>query len=744
MSSSRAGGRATSPTSQLLKSMNMTREDLRRHSEQMRQFLTTEQANEGRNFAPVPNGHRSKSSVSRSRGRSRAGSSADASVFARSPSPPQTPVKAEPIESTLPTRPLDTMELVMERKLNEKLRRSRYFHPATIYKFIYDLQTPVRTHDASSNMFHLPLRVASHPRYYSSRVVNEALSSQPYLPPFDAANGALPRTPLGLPPSRGADSNSARRSFGRHIYSTPRTAAHTPTPASSPPRVINQVSSPAPMRSSPAPEEHDELPFILPPGPYCAAKPEFAYAGLIGQAILASPQHRLTLQDIYEFITIVYPYYKRGEQTWMNSVRHCLSTMAVFRKVPRGRNEGKSLWAIFDDDVAAFVGGGFRKTLCKDMVKLDQEKAAKKGPRKRGTMDEVMTRDTKRRKKNDGAESNQASSSALPVHHGPVFPPYFPGFHPSAHHQPYYQPYVPLPRPQPLPAEVVFPPLPPTSNLHRVAHARTPGQVVTSPALESDDVSRTERGRNPSPKPISSSPSAPSLTPNFSSSSSPPLPSDASLEAQWLRSPSASPQAVESADEDFGTSWTSKLTYPVDALDPQLLNKQGPSHSQKPAKGKGKGKAQACFPRHFCSLYSSSHLDPPLPAVFHPAAPLLAMPIEGLSTSPTATFSGEARTPTRRRDGPSSSMTGEMLPLTPFAPTTPRRTKRNTFESPFRTPTNKIYDPVAPGALLAEELERQERQQFDVSPGIFGRRERLGSLFDTPTGPSPGAWDRLW
>lgn len=432
-----------------------------------------------------------------------------------------------------------------------------------------------------------------------------------------------------------------------------------------------------------------------------------------------------------------------------------------------------------------------------------------------------MTRDTKRRKKNDGAESNQASSSALPVHHGPVFPPYFPGFHPSAHHQPYYQPYVPLPRPQPLPAEVVFPPLPPTSNLHRVAHARTPGQVVTSPALESDDVSRTERGRNPSPKPISSSPSAPSLTPNFSSSSSPPLPSDASLEAQWLRSPSASPQVVESADEDFDTSWTSKLTYPVDALDPRLLNKQGPSHSQKPAKGKGKGKAQdvsslppmpvtptpqrksrtakasahqaistsplerpqsLAFPRtpsprprtpprrhrvtsgdrllspthtpishaglHMSPspslAYYKSHLDPPLPAVFHPSAPLLAMPIEGLSTSPTATFSGEARTPTRRRDGPSSSMTGEMLPLTPFAPTTPRRTKRNTFESPFRTPTNKIYDPVAPGALLAEELERQERQQFDVSPGIFGRRERLGSLFDTPTGPSPGAWDRLW
>ncbi|EED80917.1 predicted protein [Postia placenta Mad-698-R] len=372
MSSSRAGGRATSPTSQLLKSMNMTREDLRRHSEQMRQFLTTEQANEGRNFAPVPNGHHS-------RGRSRAGSSADASVFARSPSPPQTPVKAEPIESTLPMRPLDTMELVMERKLKEKLRRNSSTHARRVEQHVPSTPSRSVTPQIAPETPH-------HYKYYSSRVVNEALSSQPYLPPFDAANGALPRTPLGLPPSRGADSNSARRSFGRHIYSTPRTAAHTPTPASSPPRVINQVSSPAPMRSSPAPEEHDELPFILPPGPYCAAKPEFAYAGLIGQAILASPQHRLTLQDIYEFITIVYPYYKRGEQTWMNSVRHCLSTMAVFRKVPRGRNEGKSLWAIFDDDVAAFVGGGFRKTLCKDMVKLDQEKAAKKGPRKRGRL----------------------------------------------------------------------------------------------------------------------------------------------------------------------------------------------------------------------------------------------------------------------------------------------------------------------------------------------------------------------
>ncbi|KAI0078669.1 winged helix DNA-binding domain-containing protein, partial [Panus rudis PR-1116 ss-1] len=75
------------------------------------------------------------------------------------------------------------------------------------------------------------------------------------------------------------------------------------------------------------------LPYKLPPGPYSTERPDYPYAAIIGQAILASPDHRLTLQEIYDYISTVYPFYNQSEATWKNSVRHALSTMKVFRKV---------------------------------------------------------------------------------------------------------------------------------------------------------------------------------------------------------------------------------------------------------------------------------------------------------------------------------------------------------------------------------------------------------------------------
>ncbi|KAJ7933302.1 hypothetical protein B0H13DRAFT_1579327, partial [Mycena leptocephala] len=67
-------------------------------------------------------------------------------------------------------------------------------------------------------------------------------------------------------------------------------------------------------------------PYTLPPGPYSNQRPNYTYAALIGQAILSSQNHRLRLQDIYEWISIVYPYFKHGEKTWMNNIRHGLTT----------------------------------------------------------------------------------------------------------------------------------------------------------------------------------------------------------------------------------------------------------------------------------------------------------------------------------------------------------------------------------------------------------------------------------
>lgn len=45
-------------------------------------------------------------------------------------------------------------------------------------------------------------------------------------------------------------------------------------------------------------------------------KPPYSYATLIAHAILTSKDGRLTLSDIYKWISEAYPYYKLGQKGW--------------------------------------------------------------------------------------------------------------------------------------------------------------------------------------------------------------------------------------------------------------------------------------------------------------------------------------------------------------------------------------------------------------------------------------------
>lgn len=190
------------------------------------------------------------------------------------------------------------------------------------------------------------------------------------------------------------------------------------------------------MGPAPDEEDYEGLPYTLPSPPYSPTKPDLSYAALVGRAILSSPEHRLTLQEIYEWITIVHPYFKRGETTWMNSIRHVLSTTAVFRKVTRVRAIGRTLWAIWDEDLECFAKGSFDKRFCKDMVEQAKSGKSRKRPNSQEDPSSSPEKKPKRSRKASILEAPQQYTlpSIPPTHIMPLFPP----TRPTTHLQTYY------------------------------------------------------------------------------------------------------------------------------------------------------------------------------------------------------------------------------------------------------------------------------------------------------------------
>ncbi|GAA6054766.1 hypothetical protein JCM3770_000933 [Rhodotorula araucariae] len=105
----------------------------------------------------------------------------------------------------------------------------------------------------------------------------------------------------------------------------------------------------------------DSLPTYLPAqgGPH--VKPAFSYAALIGQALFSTADRKMALADIYAWIMRVYPYFKKDDAGWQNSIRHNLSLNQCFIKTARGpENPGKGcLWAIKPGTEDQFVDGDF-------------------------------------------------------------------------------------------------------------------------------------------------------------------------------------------------------------------------------------------------------------------------------------------------------------------------------------------------------------------------------------------------
>nr|AGA16632.1 forkhead transcription factor DAF-16 [Pristionchus pacificus] len=114
-----------------------------------------------------------------------------------------------------------------------------------------------------------------------------------------------------------------------------------------------------------------------------------SYADLITQAILQSPEKRLTLSQVYEWMVQNVPYFRdKGDSNssagWKNSIRHNLSLHSRFMRI-QNEGAGKSSWWVINPD--AKPGRNPRRTRATTM---DTATKAVMDKKRRGARKKVM------------------------------------------------------------------------------------------------------------------------------------------------------------------------------------------------------------------------------------------------------------------------------------------------------------------------------------------------------------------
>ncbi|TVY90257.1 Forkhead protein [Lachnellula willkommii] len=206
------------------------------------------------------------------------------------------------------------------------------------------------------------------------------------------------------------------------------------------------------------------------------SKPSHSYAQLIGMSILRAPARRLTLAQIYKWISDSYSFYSASDAGWQNSIRHNLSLNKAFIKQERPKDDpGKgNYWAIQP---------GMEHQFIKDKSK----KAA-------------------------GASEN---GPVMTTHPAPAIQPELPQV--PLPQSGYFKPLVPAPRPQELPAKPAY--SPPEPQLPAISE-----ELSSDATIPASDAFLDPELEEPCQEAAPSSPHIQSSPPTAMMHSSPPIP----------------------------------------------------------------------------------------------------------------------------------------------------------------------------------------------------------------------------